>query len=140
MRVLGRLVVVPLALMFAALAALFMLVTIGQERVVAALGGEPIEANVVLAGLEIALRIGVVALSVQTLLPVILLIVAGEIAHIRGPLYYVVGGGIALGLIPLLAGIGRGPASPALAGLWTVFATAGFAGGFVYWLFAGRRA
>jgi hypothetical protein len=44
-------------------------------------------------------------------------------------------------VIPLLARLGQQPdqASAATA-LWQVFATAGFAGGLVYWLLAGRRA
>jgi hypothetical protein len=43
--------------------------------------------------------------------------------------------------VPFLARIGQGSAVtlPA-ASVWQVFATAGFAGGFVYWLIAGRNA
>jgi hypothetical protein len=65
----------------------------------------------------------------------------GEIARIRSALYYVAGGGAALAAIPLLARIGQS-GSFALADqiVWQVFATAGFAGGFVYWLIAGRNA
>jgi hypothetical protein len=69
------------------------------------------------------------------------MVVIGEVARIRSIAYYVVGGGIALAAIPLLARYGQGGtiASPD-AIVWQVFATAGFAAGFVYWLIAGRNA
>jgi len=46
-----------------------------------------------------------------------------------------------LGALPLMAMAGSlsNDLSP-LGTLWQVFATAGFAGGFVYWLLAGRKA
>ena len=53
-----------------------------------------------------------------------------------------VGGGLALAAVPLVARYGQGgsamPDPDQL--VWQVFATAGFAGGFVYWLLAGRNA
>jgi len=56
-------------------------------------------------------------------------------------LYYLGGGGAALAAIPLLSHFGQSATfvlpNPAV---WQVFATAGFAGGFIYWLLAGRRA
>jgi hypothetical protein len=140
LRTLGRFVLVPLALLLALAAAGIVLVTLGQERVVAQLGGRQIDVDGVFNGLEVLLRVGIVALSVQTLLPILLLVVGGEVMHIRRPLYYVLGGGLALALVPLLAGLGRSAGVAGLAGLWTVFATAGFAGGLVYWLIAGRSA
>ena len=64
------------------------------------------------------------------------------VARIRSLIYYVVGGGLALAAVPLLARYGQGgtamPDPDQL--VWQVFATAGFAGGFVYWLLAGRNA
>ena len=63
----------------------------------------------------------------------------GELARIRSVFYYVVGGRTALTVVPLLAGLppphARGPPAPAV---WQVLATAGSAGGFVYWLLAGH--
>ena len=78
----------------------------------------------------------------QTLLPALLLVIVGEVARIRSAFYYVVGGGVALAVVPLLTRIGQPDArvlelSPVV---WQVLATAGFAGGFVYWLLAGRNA
>jgi len=65
----------------------------------------------------------------------------GEILRIRSWIYYVLAGGVSLAAIPLLVT----PASadlPAVATsqYMTIFVAAGFVGGFIYWLFAGRRA
>ncbi|MBJ7019351.1 hypothetical protein, partial [Vibrio cholerae] len=62
------------------------------------------------------------------------------VARIRSWLYYMVGGGVALAIIPLLARVDPGTMTYALPALWHVFATAGSAGGLVYWLPAGRNA
>ena len=79
--------------------------------------------------------------TVYTLVPALLLVIVGEAGRIRSAVYYVVGGGVALAIVPLLTRMGQ-PAtvlelSPTV---WQVLATAGFAGGFVYWLLAGRTA
>ena len=67
--------------------------------------------------------------------------IVGEVARIRGALYYVVGGGIALAVVPCLTRIGKPVGVLELSPVvWQVLATAGFAGGFVYWLLAGRNA
>jgi hypothetical protein len=52
-------------------------------------------------------------------------------------MYYVLAGGVALAAIPVLA-----PTEPSLptGEYMTIFAAAGFVGGFVYWLLAGRNA
>ena len=76
-----------------------------------------------------------------TALPALIAVVVGEALRIRSWMYYVLAGGAALAAIPLLAApqsadlgeiIGSHPV--------TVFAAAGFAGGFLYWLLAGARA
>jgi hypothetical protein len=56
-------------------------------------------------------------------------------------MYYVLAGGAAMAAIPVLASP-RSEQLPALpAGQYmTIFAAAGFVGGFVYWLLAGRNA
>lgn len=142
-RVIGRLFLVPIAALLAMLAAGFVLVTLGQERVVQAIAqaGNQVTVDGVFGAGEVLIRLGFVVFSVQTLVPVLLLVIAGEIAHIRTPIYYVLGGGAALAVIPLLARLGNaGIATDAVTALWQLFATAGFAGGFVYWLVAGRTA
>ena len=74
-----------------------------------------------------------------TALPGLVLAVIGEVFAIRSFLYYVVAGGLALAAIPLLAASGGSTSVPA-ADYMTIFASAGFAGGAVYWLIAGRNA
>ncbi len=76
-----------------------------------------------------------------TALPALIGVVVGEVMRVRSWIYYVLAGGAALAAIPVLAG----PASTGLpeipAGEYmTIFAAAGFAGGFIYWLLAGARA
>ena len=76
-----------------------------------------------------------------TALPGLIAVVAGEALRIRSWMYYVLAGGAALAVIPVLAA----PPSADLAEIiashaMAVFAAAGFAGGFVYWLLAGARA
>jgi hypothetical protein len=74
---------------------------------------------------------------ILSILPALLVIVVGEVLRLRSLLFYVVGGGLAVAALPLVASpAGTGFNLQALAG----FATAGFAGGIVYWLLAGRRA
>ena len=74
-------------------------------------------------------------------LPGLIAVVAGEVLRIRSWMYYVLAGGASLAAIPILAAreaadLPRIIASPYM----TIFAAAGFAGGFVYWLLAGSRA
>jgi hypothetical protein len=76
-----------------------------------------------------------------TALPALIAVVVGEVLKVRSWMYYVLAGGAALAVIPILAA----PQSAELADVlgshaMTVFAAAGFAGGFVYWLLAGARA
>ena len=140
LRALGRVIMLPIAFLLATVAALFVIISLGHERIVQAMSGiganePPIGAAFDLFGLAVQL------VSVQTLLPALLLVIIGEVARIRGAFYYVVGGGAALAVVPLLTRISQ-PAgildlSPVV---WQVLATAGFAGGFVYWVLAGRNA
>lgn len=76
-----------------------------------------------------------------TILPALAAIVAGEVLRIRSWMYYVLTGGASLVAIPLLISpraedIQSLPANPYM----SIFAAAGFVGGFVYWLLAGARA
>lgn len=140
MRTVGRVLWVPAAFVIAALATLFVIVSLGQERIVQAVSGRGPDDATITAGFDL-LRIGYAMLSVQTLLPALLLVIVGEVARIRGSLYYVAGGGAVLAMVPLLARLDQPAAVFQLApAVWQVLATAGFAGGFVYWLLAGRNA
>lgn len=138
-RTLWRIVVVSFAFVLSAVATAAVLVTLGLERATQVARGSDALGNSVEAVVEL---MGSAAglLSAMTVVPALALVVIGEVARIRASLFYIIGGGAALAAIPLLARLGQaGGAMPALM-VWQVFATAGFAGGFVYWLLAGRRA
>ena len=76
-----------------------------------------------------------------TALPGVVAAIVGEVLHIRSFTYYVLAGGLALAAIPFLVGAEPGveTALPS-ADYMTIFASAGFTGGAVYWLIAGRGA
>lgn len=139
-RALGRLILVPVAFLAAGAIATLVAVTLGLERITHALQGKG-EGALGIEGLVDLLLEGRLLASGLTLLPALAVVIVGEVARIRSSVFYIVGGGAALAAIPLIARIGEagGLVLPAAA-VWQVLATAGFAGGFVYWLLAGRRA
>jgi len=76
---------------------------------------------------------------VLTLAPAVIAIVVGELARIRSLLYYVLAGGAAAAVMPLIAARPEAEAATYNAPYFSIMATAGFAAGLVYWLMAGRR-
>ena len=140
LRTLGRLILIPIAFVLSAIAAGFVLFTLGMERVTHAMKGRGADGDMITAMFDLALQAQFIA-SALTIVPAILLVIVGEVARIRSALYYVLGGGLSLAAIPFLAVFQRADSifasTPAV---WQVFATAGFAGGLVYWLIAGRNA
>lgn len=138
LKTIGRLIWVPIAFLIAACAAMFVLVTLGLETFTHAIHRLD-EADTVTAAFDVAWQ-GTIIASGATLIPALLVVIIGEVARIRSWLYYLVGGGVSLAIIPLLARVDPGTMTYSLPALWHVFATAGFAGGFVYWLLAGRNA
>lgn len=140
LRTLGRLILVPVAFCVAAAAAAFVAVTLGLEKLTVAMSGKEGGSETIEAYWEIATQGGALIAGLS-ILPALAIVIVGEVARIRSWLYYMVGGGLALGLLPLLAKAGA-PDLMALppTALWHVLATAGFAGGIVYWLLAGRTA
>jgi hypothetical protein len=137
----GRMVLIPLALLMAASASLFVLVTLGLERVTAALHQQAVADDDMMQAMFDLMNQGLLLTTGLTVIPVLLVVFIGEIGRIRSALYYVLGGGLALAVVPLLARYGQGGSVPPTEQIvWQVFATAGFAGGFVYWLLAGRNA
>jgi len=131
---------VPLGFILGAAMALFILFSLGMERMTHAIHAREIDAYEWGTLIDLARQASTLA-SAATVVPALLLVIVGEVGRIRSSAYYIVGGGIALAALPLLARSGtlQGDLS-ALGTIWQVFATAGFAGGFVYWLIAGRNA
>ena len=74
-----------------------------------------------------------------TVLPAAIAAIVGEALRLRSWMYYVPSGGAALAVIPVLASPEAMPALPT-GQYMAIFAAAGFVGGFVYWLLAGRSA
>jgi hypothetical protein len=78
---------------------------------------------------------------VLTLLPAIAAVAIGEVARVRSLLYYLIAGGLAAALMPLIATQQEATGSSTYsAAYFSIIATAGFAGGLMYWLIAGRNA
>ncbi len=131
----GRMLLVPIAFILGMLAAGFVVVTLGLERITQSVHADE-------GGLESFERVmtfideGSALVAAFTIIPALVFAIVGEVARIRSLLYYVIGGGVSMAVTPLIAqGSAGGPAV-----LWQVFAAAGFAGGLVYWLIAGRTA
>ena len=145
MSTIGRFIWVPIAFVLSAAATVMFLIYLAQERFFQAAAGKGPE-SATLMGLFELMREGRMLMSAMTFVPAIAVVVIGEVARIRSVLYYLVGGGLALVAVPVLARYGQMPAGGSAASLipptlvWQVFATAGFLGGWVYWLLAGRNA
>jgi hypothetical protein len=139
-RVLGRILLLPIAFVLAALAAVFVILTLGHERIIQGVAARRPDEATIDAMFDL-LRLGLSFASAQSLLPALLVVIGGEVARIRSVLYYVVGGGAALVAVPLLSRLGQpiGTLDVSTAA-FQVLAVGGFAGGFVYWLLAGRNA
>lgn len=140
LRTLGRLILVPVAFLIAAGVSVLVALTLGLEKISAAVSGHEGGTDTVEAYWQIAMQGGLL-LAGLTVLPALVLVIVGEVARIRSWLYYMIGGGMAVGLLPVaaLAGAPDLSAMPPAA-LWQVLATAGFTGGLVYWVLAGRTA
>lgn len=136
----GRLIVIPIALLIAASVSGFVLFTLGLERITGALQGNRSGDDVIVAMFDLTQQ-GLLLATGLTLIPALVVVIVGEIARIRSAIYYVAGGGLALAAMPMLARMTEsGNVVVPETTVWQVFATAGFAGGFVYWLIAGRNA
>jgi len=139
-RTIGRLIWLPFAFVLSAMAALAVLATLGLERLTHALDVTAEEFDDVSVLLSLA-ESGFILIAGMTVLPALAFIIIGEVARIRSSLYYILAGGVAVIAIPILARYGQtAELARPTAEIWQIFATAGFAGGFVYWLIAGRYA
>jgi hypothetical protein len=72
-------------------------------------------------------------------LPALIAIIAGEVMRIRSALYYTLAGGAALAVVPILARSAASAGAP-FSAYMSLFAAAGFIGGFAYWALAGAKA
>ncbi|MEO1718624.1 MAG: hypothetical protein AAFR23_00140 [Pseudomonadota bacterium] len=137
---LGRMILVPIALIVAAIAASIVLLTLGLETFTQEMARDSYdtETYVIVRGL---IAQGAVLASAVSIVPTLLVVLIGEIGRIRSLLFYMAGGGLAVAAAPLIAGMAAGDAIAMPQGaVLQVAATAGFFGGFVYWLLAGRTA
>jgi hypothetical protein len=139
-RTVGRLILIPIAFLLGAGVAAAIVVSLGLEHVTRAMhGAEPGEETIV-RGFDLVQQLGALT-SGLSIIPALAVVLIGEVGRIRSWLYYMIGGGLALACVPFLARISHNEAlvmPPAT--VWQVLATAGFAGGLVYWLIAGRSA
>lgn len=140
-RTVGRIILVPLALVLAAVASVFVLMSLGLERITGALHEQAEQGGDGYIAIFELVNQGALLSSGFSIIPALLVAIIGEVSRIRSGLYYIVGGGAALAAVPLLAGYGEsGQFALPSPIVWQVFGTAGFVGGFVYWLIAGRTA
>jgi hypothetical protein len=133
---LGRIVMVALGYLAAAVVSVAVIGLLGLERATAALHGDDDALFTVLGWARHAFSLS----FATTLVLSVLVVIIGEVARIRTGLYYIAAGGAALAAAPLLIEAQRMSSAGLPVFLWQVCATAGFAGGVVYWLIAGRKA
>lgn len=130
---------------FAAVVALGVLFVLGAlwvgDELRAAAPDDPVLRHGAASVFGMVLFAGTVAPAL-TVLPAAIAAIVGEALRIRSWMYYVLAGGAAMAAIPALAGPPPGEALPAFPSgqYMTIFAAAGFVGGFIYWLLAGRNA
>ncbi|MGI9405855.1 MAG: hypothetical protein ACR2O4_05750 [Hyphomicrobiaceae bacterium] len=144
LRLLGRLLLIPIAFVLAALAAFAVIMLLGYEQIAEASAVGTDDAETMIEGwinMFGEARILWTYLSAATILPGIVLVLVGEAASIRSAVFYVLGAGIALAAMPVIHDLSTAnQISGTVMDVWPKFATAGFAGGLVYWLLAGRTA
>ncbi|MFO1169992.1 MAG: hypothetical protein U1E49_03395 [Hyphomicrobiaceae bacterium] len=143
-RSIGRVVWVAIAFVFAVLSGLAVFGFVGLERVTAAMQGQPQEAGELGQWVDIANAAWGIGQwgAALSIVPALVAVLIGELAHIRSLVYWVAAGGMAAVAVPVLDGLATSSATelalPATT-LLQLLATAGFAAGVVYWALAGRR-
>lgn len=139
-RTVGRLILIPIAFVLAAGVAAAIVISLGLEHFTQAMHSAQPGEETVMRTFDIMQQMAALT-SGLTIVPALAVIIIGEVGRVRSWLYYMIGGGVALASVPLLAQLGQveSMAMPA-ATVWQVLATAGFAAGLVYWLLAGRTA
>jgi hypothetical protein len=142
-RIIVRMAWVAIAFCIAALASIAVLFALGGtwagEELRAAAPNDPLvrDSAPIFGMLLFARTVG----PALTALPAVIAVVTGEVMRIRSWVYYVLAGGLSLAAIPILAAPETAELSAILTSqTMTIFSTAGFAGGLLYWLLAGARA
>jgi len=143
LRYVFRMVWVVVAFALAAVVALAVLFALGAvwvgDELRAAAPNEPVIRHGGASALGFVLFAGTVTPAL-TALPALVAMVVGEILRIRSWMYYVLAGGASLAAPLLVAPTAADLPAVATSQYMTIFAAAGFAGGFIYWLLAGARA
>lgn len=145
LQIIGRLIVVLIALFLAIITALtsftamilMLLDTPAQQVDAQAVIMMVLEQLSIFAG-----YLGAVG-GVTLVIPALLLALIGETVQIRSWMYYLLGGGLAILVIPFIAmaGIGEPPSAAVMTPRYlAILFTTGIAMGFMYWLIAGRKA
>lgn len=139
-RTVGRLILIPIAFVLAAGVAGAIVVSLGLEHFTQAMHSSAPGEEAVVRTLDIVQQLAALT-SGLSIIPALAVIIIGEVGRVRSWLYYMIGGGIALASAPFLANLTAQEALVIPAStVWQVLATAGFAGGLMYWLVAGRTA
>ncbi|MEM1307058.1 MAG: hypothetical protein AAGG99_06005, partial [Pseudomonadota bacterium] len=126
---LGRMILVPVALLLAAVATSIVLVTLGLETFTQEMARDSydVDTYVIVRGLVVQ-SAGIA--SAISIVPALAVVIIGEVGRIRSLLYYMAGGGLAIAAAPLIAGAAQGGALALPHGsVLQVAATAGFFGG-----------
>lgn len=144
LRFIGRMFLIPIGFILAVIAAAAVFLLLGYEYIAEATAITTEDPEAMIEGwwnlARDAQTIGFY-LTGATILPAILLIIIGEVASIRSSVYYIVGAGLSLAAMPLLYDLSTAnEVSTTAQDALPIFATAGFAGGLMYWLIAGRTA
>lgn len=133
----ARLVLVPVAFVAAIVVGVLVLINVGYERMSEAAGyGFGLDAWRLGWGVAVQLKSLV---SWVAVMPALFVVLVGERARIQSVLYWLAGGALAAVTAPVVARLVHGgviglPPIPVM----QVMATAGLAGGYVYWMIAGR--
>ena len=139
MSLIGRLVVIFVAILLACFVAGMIVATALLFPELSDVTGAPIDQG----AMNILIGFGFIFVSGFALLPALLVVALTEAFYVRSNLAYAVGGGI-VGLVCYLSLVPFDPSTFHFQGIvhrhLEIMVGAGIAGGFVYWLVAGRNA
>lgn len=136
----GRLILIPLALTISFMTALTLISFIGLQKIERLIDYEQKNIGSFFLIWE-SFNTSSPLIPHLMFVPILAVVLIGEIFHFRSLLYYAVGFGLSLGLFALaLPELEWGIHQKLFQNFWQIFSTAGFAAGLAYWLVAGRSA